>query len=252
MATVDDDGPGMPPENLETVFERFYTARPKGAAFGGNSGPRPLDRPPDRRGARRHASGPRTATTRPRAASPGARFIVDRPRRGRRVILPRRPDRALRLGGRWRGVLIGAPPAPARATWRCARWTRGFRLVADDRVLVWPRGGRLFGRAPDPLRRPDRGARPRRRRRAARSRSPRSCSSVRCVDAARRSNACPSRDAETIARTSRSRGSRSTRSKLGAREASPRLEHLGHSARNRRIKRALAAAGRRARDGDTR
>ncbi len=35
---VDDDGPGMPPENLEAVFERFYTSRPKGAAFGGNSG----------------------------------------------------------------------------------------------------------------------------------------------------------------------------------------------------------------------
>jgi two-component system sensor histidine kinase ChvG len=35
---VDDDGPGIPPENLETIFERFYTSRPKGAAFGGNSG----------------------------------------------------------------------------------------------------------------------------------------------------------------------------------------------------------------------
>lgn len=35
---VDDDGPGIPPENLETVFERFYTSRPKGAAFGTNSG----------------------------------------------------------------------------------------------------------------------------------------------------------------------------------------------------------------------
>jgi two-component system sensor histidine kinase ChvG len=38
VAAVEDDGPGMPPENLETVFERFYTSRPKGAAFGGNSG----------------------------------------------------------------------------------------------------------------------------------------------------------------------------------------------------------------------
>ena len=38
IATVDDDGPGIPPDNLETVFERFYTSRPKGAAFGSNSG----------------------------------------------------------------------------------------------------------------------------------------------------------------------------------------------------------------------
>ncbi|CAN5266883.1 ATP-binding protein [soil metagenome] len=35
---IDDDGPGIPSDSLETVFERFYTSRPKGAAFGSNSG----------------------------------------------------------------------------------------------------------------------------------------------------------------------------------------------------------------------
>jgi two-component system sensor histidine kinase ChvG len=38
VAFIEDDGPGIPPENLETIFQRFYTSRPKGAAFGGNSG----------------------------------------------------------------------------------------------------------------------------------------------------------------------------------------------------------------------
>jgi two-component system, OmpR family, sensor histidine kinase ChvG len=36
--TVDDQGPGVPPDKLEKIFERFYTDRPQGAKFGNNSG----------------------------------------------------------------------------------------------------------------------------------------------------------------------------------------------------------------------
>jgi len=35
---IEDDGPGVPADDLEKIFERFYTERPKGAAFGSHSG----------------------------------------------------------------------------------------------------------------------------------------------------------------------------------------------------------------------
>ena len=36
--TVEDEGPGIPDENLESVFERFYSQRPDSEAYGNHSG----------------------------------------------------------------------------------------------------------------------------------------------------------------------------------------------------------------------
>jgi two-component system sensor histidine kinase ChvG len=38
IITVEDNGPGIRPDALERIFERFYTDRPAGEAFGQNSG----------------------------------------------------------------------------------------------------------------------------------------------------------------------------------------------------------------------
>jgi two-component system sensor histidine kinase ChvG len=38
VVTVDDDGPGIRAENVESIFERFYTDRPEADEFGQNSG----------------------------------------------------------------------------------------------------------------------------------------------------------------------------------------------------------------------
>jgi len=38
LVTVEDDGPGIPPDKLTTIFERFYTERPAAEKFGTHSG----------------------------------------------------------------------------------------------------------------------------------------------------------------------------------------------------------------------
>ena len=58
---------------------------------------------------------------------------------------------ARRLGGYWRGVLIEGPSGSGKSDLALRALSERFRLVADDRVVLWRSGGRLYGRAPDPL-----------------------------------------------------------------------------------------------------
>lgn len=59
---------------------------------------------------------------------------------------------ARRLAGTWRGVLIQGPSGSGKSDLALRALGQGFRLVADDRVVLWASEGRLYGRAPDTLR----------------------------------------------------------------------------------------------------
>jgi serine kinase of HPr protein (carbohydrate metabolism regulator) len=58
---------------------------------------------------------------------------------------------ARRSQGTWRGVLIEGPSGAGKSDLALRAMDHGFRLVADDRVLVWTSAGRLYGRAPDTI-----------------------------------------------------------------------------------------------------
>ena len=55
-------------------------------------------------------------------------------------------------GSHWRGVLIEGPSGGGKSDLALRTLGYGFRLVADDRVLIFRSGGRVFGRAPEALR----------------------------------------------------------------------------------------------------
>ena len=58
---------------------------------------------------------------------------------------------ALRQNGLWRGALIEGPSGVGKSDLALRALDAGFRLVADDRVIVFVAGGRLWGKAPEPL-----------------------------------------------------------------------------------------------------
>jgi serine kinase of HPr protein (carbohydrate metabolism regulator) len=58
---------------------------------------------------------------------------------------------ALWVGNEWRGALIEGPSGAGKSDLALRALDAGWRLVADDRVLLWRSGGRLYGRAPAAL-----------------------------------------------------------------------------------------------------
>ncbi len=58
---------------------------------------------------------------------------------------------ALRSSGPWRGVLLLGGSGSGKSDLMLRAVGAGFRLVADDRTVVWASGERVFGRAPETL-----------------------------------------------------------------------------------------------------
>jgi serine kinase of HPr protein (carbohydrate metabolism regulator) len=53
--------------------------------------------------------------------------------------------------GGWRAALIRGPSGAGKSDLAIRAIAAGWRLVADDRAVVWASGGRLFARAPSAL-----------------------------------------------------------------------------------------------------
>jgi hypothetical protein len=58
---------------------------------------------------------------------------------------------ALRQHGHWEGVLVEGPSGSGKSSLALRAQSEGFRLAADDRVVVWASAGVLYGRAPAAL-----------------------------------------------------------------------------------------------------
>jgi two-component system sensor histidine kinase ChvG len=76
--TVEDEGPGVPPDKREAIFERFWSSRPEGEGFGDHSG---LGLSIARQIVEAHGGSIHVEDARPSPddVSPGARFVVELP-----------------------------------------------------------------------------------------------------------------------------------------------------------------------------
>jgi serine kinase of HPr protein (carbohydrate metabolism regulator) len=58
---------------------------------------------------------------------------------------------ARQVEGCWRGVLVRGVSGSGKSDLALRALQAGWRLVSDDRTLVWVSGGELYGRAPETI-----------------------------------------------------------------------------------------------------
>ena len=136
--TVEDEGPGIPPDNLESIFERFYTERP-GENFGRNSG---LGLSIARQ-IIEGAGGRIYAENRDDGTGRGARLIVELP-----LAQPMSDETNIHascvaMGGH--GVLLLGASGAGKSDLALRLIDEGAQLVADDRTLLFTRRRRAVG-----------------------------------------------------------------------------------------------------------
>ena len=149
---IDDEGPGVPPEAREAIFNRFHSVRPEGEEFGRHSG---LGLAIARAIVEGH-DGEIDVQDRDDAPS-GARFTIrlagGRPRmnaaymRRDRAFPPRPSTRAPSPSTAAQSSSAG-PSGSGKSDLALRLLDRGFTLVSDDQTIVSRDGDRLIASAP--------------------------------------------------------------------------------------------------------
>ena len=165
---IDDEGPGVPAEAREAIFNRFHSVRPEGENFGRHSG---LGLAIARAIVEGH-DGEIDVQDRDDAPS-GARFTIrlagGGPRMNQLNHAPGRASRAETLHASTvaidgRAVLITGPSGSGKSDLALRLLDRGFTLVSDDQTIVRRDGDRLIASRAAEHRRQARDPRHRHRR----------------------------------------------------------------------------------------
>ena len=144
---VDDEGPGVPEEAREAIFNRFHSVRPEGEDFGRHSG---LGLAIARAIVEGH-DGEIDVQDRDDAPS-GARFTILLPAADRcmssRIALAPKPSTRAPSRSDGRAVLIAGPSGSGKSDLALRLLDRGFTLVSDDQTIVRRDGDRLIASRP--------------------------------------------------------------------------------------------------------